>query len=272
MTEKIIEPRHGSFVRNFADVWRHRELLGVLVWRGIATRYRQMVLGPLWMVLEPLALLAMMTVVFGLILKLPTDGYPFPVFAYAALVPFMLFSKTASSVADCLRENMGLISKVYFPRLLLPLVSVARELFDAGISIVLIILVSWVYGFVPTAKLLMLPFFMMLAVASALAIGLWVAAAMVKFRDIRHGLTIILQLWMYATPIVYSASVVPAWLLPFYKLNPLFWVVEGFRWVLLGKPFEFGGSFALSVAIVAAGLISGLFVFNHFERLAVDTQ
>lgn len=272
MSEKIIEPRHGSFVSNLADVWRHRELLSVLVWRGITTRYRQMILGPLWMVLEPLALLAMMTFVFGFVLKLPTDGYPFPVFAYAALVPFMLFSKTASSVADCLRENIGLISKVYFPRLLLPLVSAAREQFDASISILLIIVVSWVYGFAPTARLLSLPLFMILAVASALAIGLWVAAAMVKFRDIRHGLTIALQLWMYATPIVYSASVIPAWLLPFYKLNPLYWTVEGFRWALLGKPFEFGGSFALSLVTVAAGLASGLFVFNHFERLAIDTQ
>lgn len=272
MPEKIIEPRRGSFVRNLADVWQYRELLGVLVGRGITTRYRQMILGPLWMVLEPLALLAIMTVVFGFVLKLPTDGYPYTVFAYAALVPFMLFSKTASSVADCLRENMGLISKVYFPRLLLPLVSVAREQFDASISIVLMIILSWAYGFAPSARLLALPLFMLLAVATALSIGLWVAAAMVRFRDIRYGLTIVLQLWMYATPIIYSASVVPAWLLPLYKLNPLYWTVEGFRWALLGKAFEFGGSFALSVMIVTAGLISGLYVFNYFERLAIDTQ
>lgn len=272
MLEKIIEPSRGSFVRNLADVWQYRELLGVLVWRGITTRYRQMILGPLWMVLEPLALLVMMTFVFGFVLKLPTDGYPFTVFAYSALVPFMLFSKTASSVADCLRENMGLISKVYFPRLLLPIVSVAREQFDVSISILLIIVVSWAYGFAPTPRLLALPLFMLLAVAASLSIGLWVAAAMVKFRDIRHGLTIVLQLWMYATPIIYSASVVPAWLLPLYKLNPLYWTVEGFRWALLGKPFELGSSFALSLSLVSAGLVSGLLVFNYFERLAIDTQ
>lgn len=270
--EKFIRPEASLFRLNLDEIWRHRELLGMLVWRSVAIRYRQMVLGPLWVVLEPVVMVAIMAVVFGTVLKLPTDGYPYPVFAFSALIPFLLFSKTTVSVTDSLRENMAVISKVYFPRLLLPLTSTVRELFDASVSIVVVIAVAWVYGFAPGYKLLFLPAFALISVFAAMAIGLLLATVVVRFRDVRHALTIALQLWLYATPVVYSASVVPAAYLPIFKLNPVYWAVEGFRWALLDKPFELDGYFLVSMGGTALLLAAGVLVFSYYERMSIDLQ
>ncbi len=270
--EKIIRPETNLFRLNLDEIWRHRELLGMLVWRSIAIRYRQMVLGPLWVVLEPVVMVAIMAFVFGTVLKLPTDGYPYPVFVFSALIPFLLFSKTTVSVTDSLRENMAVISKVYFPRLLLPLTSTVRELFDASVSIVVVLAVAWAYGFAPSYKLLLLPAFALISVCAALALGLMLATVVVRFRDVRHALTIALQLWLYATPVVYSSSVVPASYLPIFKLNPVYWSVEGFRWALLDKPLVLDGYFLISMGATAVILVAGVLVFSYYERLTIDTQ
>lgn len=231
-----------------------------------------MALGIIWSVLEPLALLLIMTAVFGFILKAPTNGYPYPVFAFAGLIPWLLFSKATLSAAGSLQENMGVISKIYFPRLILPLSAVFREAYDTGVTLVILVALAATYGFLPSWKLLLWPLLIVFTLAAALAIGLWVAALLVKFRDFRPLLTVALQLGMYATPIIYSASVVPESVIPYYQLNPMYWTVEASRWIMLDQPFVTSPSLYLSVLLTVLLFASGLLVFSIYERATVDVQ
>lgn len=272
MTFKIIEAKSRRVLPDFREVWQHRELIQLLTHRQIAGRYRQMLLGGLWAVLEPLAMLALMTVVFGAVLRVDTNGYPYPVFAFAGLIPWLLFSKATQAIAGSLQENMALLSKVYFPRLVLPIVSLARELFDSLVTVIILIVLAAVYGFLPGWKyLLIIPALLGVGLAAA-AVGLWVAALMVRFRDIRPLLSIVLQAGMYLTPILYSPAMVPAQFMPIYQLNPMYWAVELFRWILLGQAFEITASFYVAVSLVLALLASGLAVFSINEKVTVDVQ
>jgi lipopolysaccharide transport system permease protein len=270
--ERVIEPGHVWHDLGLRSAWRHRELMRVLIWRNITVRYRQMALGMLWIVLEPLALIGMLFVIFGLILKLPSEGYPYPIFMFAGLVPFTFFSKAIIGIADSLRENMGLISKIYFPRLLLPLSAAARDTFDILVWLVLLLLLGWYFGMSPNPRMLLLPVFLMLPLLTAASIGLWLSVIIVRFRDIRHVLTIAVQMLMYASPIIYSSSIVPPKLMPLYQLNPLYWAIEGFRWALLGRPATITPQLFVSVAAVMVLLVGGLIVFARYERFSVDVQ
>ena len=270
--ERIIEPGHAWHDLGLQNAWRHRELLRVLVWRNITVRYRQMALGMLWMVLEPLALMAMLFVVFGIVLKLPSEGYPYPIFMFAGLVPFSFFSKSVLGISDSLRENMGLISKIYFPRLLLPLSAAARDVFDIMVWLVLLIGLGWFFGLTPTPRLFLLPVFLVLPLLFAAALGMWLSVMVVRFRDLRHVLTIGVQMLMYASPIIYSPSIVPSALLPYFQLNPLYWAIEGFRWALLGREVVVTAQLYLSIAGVIALLAGGLVAFARYERFSVDVQ
>lgn len=267
-----IESRHGRFELPLRETWQRRELLRVFVWRAIAARYRQMALGILWSVLEPMALLGMTTIVFGLLLRAPTNGYPYPVFAFAGLLPWTLFSRATLASAGSLLENLALISKVYFPRLLLPLAAAAREAVDVSVTLAIVVLFAWGFGFAPSWRLLVLPLVLAGTLVCALAIGLWTASVMVRFRDLRPVLTIALQLGLYASPILYAPSVVPAALRPVYELSPMYWAIQASRFALLGQPFEPTASFAASLALVAVLFVSGLYVFSAHERYAVDVQ
>ena len=269
---RVIEPGHDWRDLGLRSAWRHRELARVLIWRNITVRYRQMALGMLWMVLEPLALIGMLFVVFGVVLHLPSEGYPYPIFMFAGLVPFTYFNKSVMGIADSLRENMGLISKIYFPRLLLPISNAARDVFDIAIWLVLLVALGLAFGLTPTPRLLLLPVFLLLPLATAIAVGLLLAVATVRFRDMRHLLTIGVQLLMYGSPIIYSASVVPPSLLPLYRLNPLYWSIEAFRWALLGRPITVTPELFASVGGVIALLALGLVIFARYERFAVDVQ
>jgi lipopolysaccharide transport system permease protein len=268
---RIIEPQRGVRV-GFADVLERRELLWMLTKRQIESRYRQMLLGIVWALLEPLGQLVMMTVVFGYLLHVASEGYPYPLFAFSGMTAWWLFSRATMAVAGSLLDNIGLISKVYFPRLILPLAATGRELFDNVLMLLVLLALSAAYGYIPTGKLLAFPMILLFAALFALACGLWLASLMVKFRDIRPMLSLALQAGMYATPIVYSANLVPERFRALYELNPMFWAVEFSRWALLGKTLEITSSLYWSLALVALLLAGGLAVFSVFERMTVDVQ
>jgi lipopolysaccharide transport system permease protein len=268
----IIDAKRPSNSLAFREIWQRRELLYLMVRRHLSTRYSQMALGSLWAILEPLAQLLLMTIVFGLLLRVDSQGYPYPVFAFAALAPWYYFSRTTMAVAGCLQENMVLISKVYFPRLVLALAALMREFVDSMVTVILLVLLAWSFGFPPQAKLLLIPLVMLGIGLAGAGIGLWCAAIMVKLRDIRQILSIALQVGMYATPILYGASLVPAKLLPYYQINPMYWGVETFRWMLLDKPLALSIGLPIGLGLCAAVLVSGLMIFAAFEKETVDVQ
>jgi len=268
---RVIEPQRGIKI-GLADVLERRELLWMLTKRQIESRYRQMLLGIVWALLEPLGQLLMMTVVFGYLLRVASEGYPYPLFAFSGLTAWWLFSRATMAVAGSLLDNIGLISKVYFPRLILPLAATGREMFDNVVMLLVLLVLSVAYGYIPSSKALLLPLILFCAAVFALACGLWVASLMVKFRDVRPMLSLGLQAGMYATPIVYSAQLVPERFRAFYELNPMFWVVEFSRWALLGKTVEITSSFYWSLGFIVLSLAGGIIVFSAFEKMSVDVQ
>ena len=268
----VIEASRGAPRIPFAEIYRQRELLGLLIRRQLATRYRQMALGIVWMLLEPLAQLLLISVVFGMLLRVESNGYPYTVYAFAGLTPWWLFSRTVLAVAGCLQDNLPLISKVYFPRLLLVLAAAAREYVDGLVAFVLLLITAASFGFLPSVKLLLAPLVMVLVSLTGVSIGLWFAAVMVRFRDVRPALGVALQAGMYATPILYAATLVPPPLREFYQLNPMLWAVEIFRWLLLDAPLVLTRSLPLALALVVVTLISGLLVFSTQEQVTVDVQ
>lgn len=268
---RIIEQQRGVGL-GLAEVLERRELLWMLAQRQIASRYRQMLLGVFWAALEPLGQLLMLTLVFGFLLKVDTAGYPYPLFAFAGLTGWWLFSRNLMAVAGSLQDNMGLISKVYFPRLVLPLAASFKELFDIAVMVGLLILVSMIYGYFPGPKIVVLVPLMLFAALLSLGLGLWLASLMVRFRDIRPMLGLILQAGMYVTPILYSPALVPERFQFAYQLNPMYWVIELARWALLEKTVTLTAPFYWSLGFSGIVLVSGLLVFSFTEKMAVDVQ
>lgn len=272
MNVRVIDASASSVAVGLKETWESRELLRLFVARGIMQRYRQMVLGVAWTVVEPLALLLMMTIMFGFVLRAPSGDVPYPVFAFSGLTVWMLFSRAAVSAAGSLLDNMGLISKVYFPRLILPLSVCAREIFDSLLAFACLLVIAIPFGYLPTWRIVLLPPLVLYCVMLALALGLWCACAMVRFRDLRPMLTIGLQVGMYASPVAYSASIVPDYLRFYYQLNPMYWPIEFSRWIFLGKPVEVTAPFYISAAIMLLLLWGGLEVFQRLQRMTVDVQ
>ncbi len=272
METKIIDAQAPRWSLGLADVWDRRELLRLLIKRAITARYRQMLLGFFWSLLEPLALLAMMSFVFGFLLRAPSNGVPYPVFVFSGLIPWLLFSRATLAVAGSLQENMGLISKVYFPRLILPLSVGVREVFDSFIMVACLLVIAAASGYLPTWRVVFLPILLLYIVMASLGVGLWAASILVKFRDIRPLLSIALQFGMYVSPIIYSVAIVPKNLLFVYQLNPMYWAIEASRWIFLGQPVEVTPALYVSVAAVLALFSSGVFVFSIYEKLTVDVQ
>ncbi|RLJ68010.1 ABC transporter permease [Sulfurisoma sediminicola] len=268
---RVVEPQTGVRI-GFGDVWQRRELLGMLFQRQIAARYRQMLLGVVWLALEPMAQLAMLTIVFGFLLRVDTGGYPYPLFAFSAMTGWWLFSKTLMSVAGSLQDNIGLISKVYFPRLILPLAATMKELFDGGVMVVILVGLSMLYGYLPTAKIVVLVPLFAYAALIGLGVGLWIATVMVRFRDVRPMMGLVLQAGMYATPIVYPATLVPERFAYAYQFNPMYWVVELSRWALMDKPVDIAPPFFWSLGFVCVTVYGGLMVFAKTEKIVVDVQ
>ena len=254
-------------LREFAGA---HELLYFLILRSLKLRYKQTVLGAAWAVLQPLLTMAVFTLVFSRLARLSSDGLPYPVFALAALVPWTYFANALTQAGNSLVDQHQLLTKVYFPRLLLPLSAVLAGLVDLMISFALLLAVLLWYGIVPPVRLLVAPAFILLAAISALAPGIWLAALNVRYRDVRYVIPFLVQIWLFVTPVAYSSSLVPERWRALYALNPMAGVVDGFRWMIAPSASHLGSSLVLSLTAVAILLIAGLYFFRRMERSFAD--
>jgi len=265
-----ILPATGWAPLHLREIWQYRELLYFLTWRDVKVRYKQTVLGAAWAVAQPLLTMLVFSIVFGRLARLPSDGIPYPLFAYCALVPWGYFSNALAHASNSLVDHGRLITKVYFPRLLLPAASITGGLLDLGMSFLVLLGLMAYYGIAPTGAIWSLPLFVLLAAATAFAASLWLSALNVQYRDVKYIIPFLMQVWLFATPVAYSTSLVPARWRPLVGMNPMSGVVDGFRWALLGKPSAPGGTLAVSIVTVSVLLIGGLFWFRRMERQFAD--
>ncbi len=268
--QTIINPPGGLFDLDLGELWPYHELLYFLVWRDIKVRYRQTVLGVMWAILQPLFTMVIFSVIFGSFAKLPSEGVPYPIFTYTALLPWHLFSNALSRTSESVVGESRLLTKIYFPRLIIPLSSLGTGFIDFLLSLIILIGMMIFYGIPFSWKLAAMPIFIFLAMLSALAVGLWLSALNVQYRDVRHTVPFLVTAWMYATPIAYSATLVPERWRMLYGLNPMVGVVEGFRWMLLDKPFPDTRMFVVSTAVIVVLFIGGLVYFKRMENYFAD--
>lgn len=266
----VIQPRKGCFQLELDELWQYRELLWFLVWRDVLIRYKQTVIGVSWAVLQPVATMAIFAVIFGRLANIPSDGMPYPVFAFAALLPWNFFSQALSRSGTSLVGNSNLITKIYFPRLLIPIAASVSPLVDFLCSFVVLLVLMTFYKVIPGAALLLLPLFILLALLTSLALGLWLSALNVKYRDIGHTIPFLVQVWMYASPVAYSVTMVPEKWRLLYSLNPMVGVIEGFRWALLGSRQPDFGVITVSAAVMLLLLVTGLLYFKQMEQSFAD--
>lgn len=252
------------------ELWQYRELLYFFVWRDIKIRYKQTVIGAAWAVLQPLLAMLVFSLFFGRLAHIPSEGLPYPIFSYSGLLPWMYFASALQNSTNSIVENQRLITKVYFPRLTLPISSVLSGLVDFGISFLMFIAMMIYYGIRPGAASLWLPAFLLLAILTAFGVGLWLAALNAIYRDVRYVLPFLVQFWMFASPIVYPSSLVPVkwqWL---YGLNPMAGVIEGFRWSLTGRGVPPGPLTFVSIGVVSGVLLGGVVYFQRIETTIAD--
>jgi len=265
-----IKPSKGWAALNLKDLWNYRELIFFFTWRDLKVRYKQTLLGASWAILQPFLTMVVFSVFFGGLAKVPSDGVPYPIFSFTALLPWTLFSKAMQDASRSLVASANIISKVYFPRLILPLSSVLAGVVDFLIAFVVLLVMMLFYGISPTANIWTLPLFILLALITAIGVGLWLSALNVMYRDVGYVIPFLTQFWMYITPIAYPASMIPEQWKFIYALNPLTGVVEGFRWALLGTGEGPGISLLISASIAILLTISGLFYFRRMERKFAD--
>ncbi len=270
----VIRASRGLSALQLAAVWEYRELLYFLVWRDVKVRYKQTVLGVLWIVLQPVVAIIIFSGLFGRLLGVPSGGVPYPIFLYSALLPWSYFASSLNRSSTSLVGSAHLITKVYFPRLVIPISGVLSGLVDFGVAFAVLAALMVYYGIVPTPAILFLPGFLLLAMLTALGFGLWLSALNVRYRDINHLIPYIVQMWMYVTPVIYSTTLIPErfrWVL---ALNPMTGVVEGFRWALLGNYLQDvkppGALFPISALITLIVLTTGLYFFRSTERTFAD--
>lgn len=266
----IIRPSHGWLSLKFRELWEYRELLYFLAWRDIKVRYKQTAIGASWAVIQPVTAMVIFSIFFGYLAKIPSDGIPYPIFVYCALLPWQLFAYALTESSNSLVTNRQLITKVYFPRLLVPVSTVLVGLLDFSIAFVVLIGMMFYYGWVPTTAVLALPFFLLLAIGTALGLGLWLSALNVKYRDIQYTIPFLTQVWLFATPVVYPSSLIPEPWRALYGLNPMAGVVEGFRWALLGSKVNIGPLLIVSSLVVLVILVSGVVYFQRVESTFAD--
>jgi len=253
-----------------ADLWPYRELLYFFIWRELKVRYKQTVLGVFWAILQPLLIMVVFSVIFGNFAKLPSDGFPYPIFAYVGLLPWQLFARALSDASQSLVSNQHMVSKIYFPRIFLPTSSVLAGLVDFSIAFVILFGMMAVYGIAPTWRWLALPLLILAALLSAIAVGLWLSAINVKYRDIKYITPFLVQMWLYATPVAYSSALFPEKYRPLLGLNPMAGVVDGFRWALLGQEVNSSPLILVSLVTIAVLLIGGLIYFQNTEQTFAD--
>ncbi len=275
----FIRPSRGWFTINIKEIWHFRELIYFLIWRDIKVRYKQTALGAAWAILQPFLTMVVFTIFFGKLAKVPSDNVPYPIFSYTGLLPWGLFVKALSETGHSLVSHRAMITKIYFPRLVIPIASVLSGVVDFGLAFFVLIGIMIYYNYAPgstyqislTATVLTLPLFLILALITALGVGLWLSALNVIYRDINYIIPFLTQFWLFITPIAYPSSMVPQKWQLLYAINPMTGVVEGFRWALLGTETAPGPILAVSTTIALVILITGLIYFSRMERTFADT-
>lgn len=265
-----IQPSRGWAALNLGELWQYRELIFFLAWRDVKVRYKQTVIGVAWVLLQPLAMMAVFWLIFGRIAKLESDGMPYPLFVLVALIPWQFFSRVIAESTNSLITDQRLITKVYFPRLVVPIATALTALVDFGLAMGLVVVVMLVFGVVPGSTVLILPFVVILMMAAALGVGFWLSALNVEYRDVMHTVPFLVQFWFFVTPVVYSTSSLPEGWGFLFSLNPMTAVVEGFRWSLLGAGDGFSVYSAISSSIAIGLFVSGSIWFRRRERSFVD--
>ncbi len=270
-TTTYIKPTTGLAALNLRDLWVYRELIVFMIWRNLKVRYKQTLLGATWAVIQPLMTMIVFNFIFGNVAKVPTDDIPYPIFSYTALLPWGLFTTALNQASRSLTTNQNMVTKIYFPRLVLPISSVLAGLVDFAIAFVILIFLMFYYGVTPAWNILWtLPFFLLLSIVTALGVALWLSAINVQYRDVNYALPFLTQFWLFITPVAYSASVISdKWQLV-YSLNPMAGVVNGFRWALLGAGGGPDLALWISAGISMLVLVSGLFYFRNMERSFAD--
>jgi lipopolysaccharide transport system permease protein len=266
----IIKPASGLNLIKLKELWLYRELLYFLVWRDIKVRYKQTVIGGAWAVIQPFTTMVIFSIFLGKLAHIPSGGLPYPIFAYAALVPWTYFANSLTQATNSLVEHRGVITKIYFPHLLLPLSSILSGLLDFFIAFLVLIGMMFFYHIMPSPYLLMAPVFLILLIITVFAVSLWLSALNVEYRDVHYVAGFLVQIWLFATPVVYPASIVPEKWRFLYGLNPMVGIIEGFRYVLLGGDFPQVKMLLVSVCTIFLLLIGGLFYFQRLEENFAD--
>jgi len=270
-TTIYIRPTTGLAALNLRDLWVYRELVFFMIWRTLKVRYKQTLLGAAWAVIQPLMTMIVFNFIFGNVAKVPTDNIPYPIFSFTALLPWGLFTNALNQASRSLTANQNMVTKIYFPRLVLPISSVLAGLVDFGIAFIILVALMFYYGVTPAWNVLWtLPLFIFLSITTALGVALWLSAINVQYRDVNYALPFLTQFWLFITPVAYSASVISQKWQLVYSLNPMAGVVNGFRWALLGAGTGPDVGLWISIGISLVILVSGLFYFRNMERTFAD--
>lgn len=265
----IITPPKKWVPIDFKELWAYRELLYIFTWRDVKLRYKQTALGAAWAIIQPLFAMVIFTVIFGGFAKIPSEGVPYPLFSLAALLPWTLFAEGLSRSTLSMVQNQNILTKVYFPRLIMPLSGILSPLVDFCVSFSILVVMMAYYGFMPTVNVIFLPLFILFAVLTSLSVGIWLSALNVMYRDFQYTVPFLVQIWLYASPVVYPSSLLPEKWQVLYGLNPMAGVIEGFRWALLGTNPP-GAMMGVSLAVVLALLVAGIFYFRRVEQYYAD--
>ncbi len=265
-----IEPSKGWVSLQLKELWEYRELLYFLIWRDVKVRYKQTALGAAWAIIQPFFTMIVFSIFFGRLGKIPSDEVPYPIFSFAALVPWTFFSQGLSKASNSLVGSSNLIKKVYFPRLAVPIAAVLSGIIDFVLAFIVLIGMMFYYGIVPTMNVIWLPFLLLLALITSLGVSLWLSALNVRFRDVQHIIPFLTQFWLFATPIAYPSSLLSEPWRTLYGINPMVGVVEGFRWALLGTGTAPGPIIIISSLVAVSLLMSGTLYFRHFEKTFAD--
>ena len=265
-----IQPSSGWVSLNLGELWEYRELLLFFVWRDIKVRYKQTVLGVLWAVIQPFFTMVIFSLFFGRLAQVPSDNLPYPIFSFAALVPWTFFANALTQASNSLVVGASMIKKIYFPRLTMPLATVLAGIVDFILAFIVLMGMMVYFGLTPTVNAFWLPLFLLLALITSLGVGFWLSAMNVQFRDVRYIVPFLTQAWLFATPIAYPSSLLPEFWRPFYALNPMVGVVEGFRWALLGTDTAPGPMVLVSAVVALALFVTGAYYFKRMEKNFAD--
>lgn len=266
----VVVPPRGWSALNLSDLWAHRDLIYFLAWRDVKVRYAQASIGVAWAVIQPLLMMIVFTIFLGRLAKVPSDGLPYPVFAFSGLLPWTYFANATSTATESLVSSSNMVSKVYFPRLAIPLAALLSWLPDLLVATGILIVMMLAYGLTPAWTTILLPLFGIYALLGAASVSVWLSALNVAYRDVRYAVPFLIQLWLFATPVVYPASLVPERFRPLFGLNPMAGVVEGFRWGLLGRGGPPLALMAVSATVALVSLVGGLFYFRRVEHGFAD--